>query len=77
MITHIALFSFGLRDSTVTKSIVICSHFHSDIGNGWSSPADSDVLLSPTGIPDTLPHTGRSLFSLHSARSVVSNPHTS
>ena len=38
IITQIVLFPFGLRGKAVTKSIVTCSHFHSDIDNGCKGP---------------------------------------
>ena len=44
MITYIALLPLGLRGSAVTKSMVICSHFHSGIGNVVEVQLFSDVL---------------------------------
>jgi len=37
--THIASKPCGVRGKPVTKSILICSHFHSEIYNGIYNPA--------------------------------------
>jgi len=58
--THTAFFPFGLRGRVVTKSIVTCSHFYSDIGKVIQLV--SGVQPSLAGTLDTSPHIVRSLF---------------
>ena len=74
--THTALFPFELRGRAVKKSIVTCSHFHSDIGKGCSNPAGLWCSTFTCWHIDTLPHIVRSLSSSYSTRNVTSDPNT-
>ena len=46
--TRIASNPCGVCDKPITKSIVMCSHFHSGIGNNTSSPAGFQPSLVDT-----------------------------
>ena len=51
--TYTALNPYGIRGKPVTKSIMMCSHFHSRIGNDINSPEVSYVQPLLLDILDT------------------------